>query len=311
MITSGGFVIKAAKELKPCYRLSPVSATSVAKNRNLPESGLIDDYFNGRFGHNYYYTLNGRSAIGEALKDIGITKNAKVAILTTSGNRYISRCVTDEIEKYCKWTRNLEEATGAILVNHEFGFPYSNLVSLKKYGLPLIEDCAYSFFSTDKYGQTGKAGDYIVYSFPKIFPVQCGGLLVSKKELKNPPEMEVGLKSYLRKVLSYYIMESETIKKKRLLNSETLEKKLGEMGFSPRFECNDAVIPGVFLFNTNGVINDHEELKKFMQDEGVECSVFYGEEAFFIPVHQNLCDDDLDYFCELLRIFIQGGYDNI
>ena len=29
---------------------------------------------------------------------------------------------------------------------------------------------------------------------------------------------------------------------------------------------------------------------------GIECSVFYGEEAFFIPVHQHLSEIDLDYF---------------
>ena len=48
-----------------------------------------------------------------------------------------------------------------------------------------------------------------------------------------------------------------------------------------------------------------DKLKIFMQSNGVESSIFYGEDAFFIPVHQNLKDLDLDYFVTLIEYFVK------
>jgi hypothetical protein len=47
-------------------------------------------------------------------------------------------------------------------------------------------------------------------------------------------------------------------------------------------------------------------LKAFMWSHGVESSVFYGEQAFFVPVHSRLGSDDLDYFFEVAREFFNG-----
>jgi hypothetical protein len=41
---------------------------------------------------------------------------------------------------------------------------------------------------------------------------------------------------------------------------------------------------------------------------GIECSVFYGEDAFFIPVHQRLEAADLDYFAAVFGEFLKGGH---
>ena len=46
-----------------------------------------------------------------------------------------------------------------------------------------------------------------------------------------------------------------------------------------------------------------DALKVFMWGHGVESSVFYGEQAFFLPVHARLGADDLDYFFEISRAF--------
>ena len=74
--------------------------------------------------------------------------------------------------------------TKVIFVNHEFGYPYHDLIRLKDYKLPIIEDCAGSFFSSDKDGSIGEVGDFVIYSFPKMFPLQVGGLLVSKHNIE-------------------------------------------------------------------------------------------------------------------------------
>jgi hypothetical protein len=43
----------------------------------------------------------------------------------------------------------------------------------------------------------------------------------------------------------------------------------------------------------------------------VESSVFYGKNAFFIPVHQNLNNNDFNYFFNLMKYFLRHiSHDN-
>ena len=50
------------------------------------------------------------------------------------------------------------------------------------------------------------------------------------------------------------------------------------------------------MFRTDNYQIDLPELKKYYWAHGVQCSVFYGEDAFFIPVHQALTDTGLELF---------------
>ena len=51
---------------------------------------------------------------------------------------------------------------------------------------------------------------------------------------------------------------------------------------------------------------DYPTLKELMQRNGVESSVFYGKNAFFVPVHQNLTKEDLDYMIKLLNYYSEN-----
>ena len=114
---------------------------------------------------------------------MGLKDDDIVTILTTSGNFYISSCVTEEIEKFCQWNREITPETKVILVNHEFGTIYPDMKNLVSLGIPIIEDCCPSFFSQDNDNKAGRYGDFAVYSFSKIFPIQFGGLLVNNNKL--------------------------------------------------------------------------------------------------------------------------------
>jgi hypothetical protein len=46
-------------------------------------------------------------------------------------------------------------------------------------------------------------------------------------------------------------------------------------------------------------------LRKHFWAHGIQSSIFYGEDAFFIPVHQALTAFDLDYFYESYESFLQ------
>lgn len=301
-----GFIINPYYELLPDYKISPFSTADISKNRKLPQSEDIDNYFCHRFGHErFFYTMNGRQSINLALTHYNLKPDDCVTIFTTTGNLYISSCVTNEIEKICKWSRKIEPNTKVIFVNHEFGFPYENIDQLNEYKLPIIEDCAHSFFSKDERSLIGRIGDFVIYSFPKMFPIQVGGLLVSNKNVRFDGAVDLSLLVYIKSVLSNFIKESDRIKENRKRNFNYLSNILLELNLSPRFKLSMCVTPGVYMFSTDKL--DLPKLKEFMYKHGIQCSVFYGERSFYVPVHQKLSLIDLDYFKEVIKAFTKKG----
>lgn len=293
----------------PCYRIGPFKTIDLSINHHLPQSNKIDDYFRKRFnGRDYAYTENGRRGINLALQSLNLKKNDIVTILTTSNNFYISSCVTAEIEKYCRWSREILPQTKVIFINHEFGFAYPHPQKLKGYGLPIIEDCANAFFTQDLDTNPGTVGDFVIYSFPKTFPLQVGGLIVADNlnDIKKKCLKDDELLRHIKDVLSTYIDTKEQIIKKRLFNYNYLKSEFLKLGFSQRFQVKEGTVPGVFMFKTEGLPIDLPALKNHFYAHGVQCSVFYGEEAFFIPVHQALVQDDLDYFVAVMKSFINN-----
>jgi hypothetical protein len=292
----------------PSYRIGPFRTADLSKNHCLPVSDLIEAYFNERFGDNsFIYTFNGRKAINIALSYYNLRKDDVVSILTTSGNYYISSCVTREIERFCRWNREIVPETKVIFINHEFGYPYKDLQKLTGLNLPVIEDCAASFFSNDKNCTIGRTGDFAIYSFPKMFPIQIGGLLVYNQKniiLDKEHKLQDNLLRYIKNVLSHYIKIEKEIVKQRILNYFHLKSKFDTLNLPERFSMETGSIPGVFMFRTDNYQIDLPELKKHFWAHGVQCSVFYGEKAFFIPVHQALSEHDMDYFYEIMKSFI-------
>ena len=305
---SNGFIINPYFELISDYKICPFSNKDMYINRSLPFSSSIEDYFSLRFNQKkYIYTLNGREAVHIALKSYNLKQDDVVTIFTTTGNFYISGCVTHEIEKFCKWSREIEPNTKLLFVNHEFGYPYQKLNELRKYNLPIIEDCAHSFFLEDNNLNIGTTGDFVIYSFPKMFPIQIGGLLVKNipGELIETSILEKKEKDYIRNVLSYYIKSKDDIIEKRIRNYSIISKKIRNLGIKERFENIEEIIPGVFIFKKEDHQIDLIELKKYFYAHGIQCTKFYGEESFIIPVHQSLNEEDLNYFIEVIKSFLK------
>ena len=165
--------------------------------------------------------------------------------------------------------------------------------------MPIIEDCAHSFFTQNN--DIGTIGDYVIYSLPKAFPIQLGGILKVKQDIALPCNSE--LEKYICGHLNNYIPLIDSIRAKRIDNFHFLTKELAPLGIIPYFNTNiQNDIPGTFLFKWHKNIN-YDQLKVFMQTNGVESSVFYGENAFFIPIHQGLDINEMSYMCELLKYF--------
>lgn len=298
--------------LLPTYRLSPFVTEAVSINSNLPADDYSVNYFNSRFGeNNWAITLNGREAIHSALKTYNLKKDDLVTILTTSENFYISSCVTKEIGNFCQWNREIVPETKIIFVNHEFGYPYSDMEKLVKTGLPIIEDCCTTFFSQDEQKKIGSYGDFALYSFPKFFPIQIGGIIVSNKPelIKHETKLKREELNYINNVISFYLRDISSLLKKREDNFKYALSLYKEIGFQERFEKNNAILPSSLMLKNNGIITDLPSLKVHLINHGIFSSVFYGEDSFFVPCHQNMTKFDIDYIFQSVINF-KHQYDN-
>ena len=217
-----------------------------------------------------------------ALDLLPLTADDIVTVITTSNNLYISACVTNEIEKYCKWSRNLEVNTKVVLINHEFGY-YSNDVGYyKSLGYVVIEDFAHSFYTAFSRDSSDNIGDYLIFSLSKYFSIQAGGILLCPKEyLPNLSKSDVS--DYCEKVVSGYVNQIERIARERLKNYHYYELLFNTLGLKPYFKMNKHDCPGVFCFTVSGSV-DLQEMKCHLNRQGIESSVLYGANAYLFLV---------------------------
>lgn len=302
------FVVNPDPFLLPTYRISPFKTEHIAQNASLKNDDFASTYFDKRFGkNNWIYTFNGREAIHLALEHYNLQPNDLVTILTTSENFYISSCVTKTVETFCHWNREIVAETKLILINHEFGYAYPEMEKVVATGLPIIEDCCTTFFSQDTTGKLGQYGDFSVFSFPKFFPMQFGGLLVANKNLplQESRLLEKEQIQFIQNTLSFHLKNENQLLKKRHENWDYAVKVFSKLGLTPRFSMNKNTVPSALLLNNNNSIKDLNAFKIYLNNNGIQNSVFYGEDAFFIPSHQNLETTDYDYFFNCIAAFQQ------
>jgi dTDP-4-amino-4,6-dideoxygalactose transaminase len=306
------FITNPDPFLLPSFRISPFLTSSLDRNLAIEDrfSSVCIEYFNQRFGEgNWMLTYNGREGIKLALESMQLPQETCVSILTPSNNKYISSCVTSTIEKSHTWNRHKSSNTSAFLVNHEFGYIYKNMEDLLEEGLPVLEDCCTTFFSQDEKNKVGKYGKFSVYSFPKFFAIQIGGLLVGERvgecvPLSNASVLSQAESHYILKVIGYEWDQVNQLLEKRKSNFEYAVSSFSSLGFSLRFPDHDLVVPSALLLNNHGIITDLPQLKKFLNAHGIQNSIFYGEDAFFLPCHQNLSKADIDYFAFVVTNYI-------
>lgn len=298
-------IINPEKFRQPSFFISPFRTSDLGENKTIIEkNNFTEEVYkknNLIFGTKHEYFLSGKEAINKALSHYKFDKEDEILILTTTSNSYISSCVTREIEKFCGWSREKTDKTKLIFIIHEFGKIYTDLKKVISYGLPIIEDCAMSLFSNNEEGLVGQYGDFTIYSIPKFFPIQFGGILRVNCENYNIND-DKPYKDYIKNLTFHYLQDEKKIRLKRKENNDYLISKLENLGFRSYFNYNNNETPSVCMFENNGY--DLPELKIFLQKNGVECSIFYGKDVFFIPTHQNLKTFELDFMINLIDFFI-------
>ena len=297
-----GFLISPAPFRLMNMTMSPFSTEDAFVNRKLWLKNKVTSVDTVEVnGHQGTVTRSATEALALALSQLHLVHDSEIWIETTTNNRYISSCVTNTIERFCKWSRNRTEKTVAILVVHEFGFVYPRMSDLVKLNIPIIEDAAYAMFSTGKEGMIGSWGDYVIYSLAKMFPMQAGGVLVCKNDVLLHRDMNLDESQYFSRCYRRYIGQREDIICQRIRNHTILKGLFADMGFESRFHPEQGEVPGAFMFKAPGY--NLAGLKIFMQSQGVECSVFYGEESFFVPCHQRMEECHLRYIADLVKWF--------
>ncbi|MEO6902176.1 MAG: DegT/DnrJ/EryC1/StrS family aminotransferase, partial [Bacteroidia bacterium] len=130
----------------------------------------------------YLFFEDGKKAINYIMSELGMNREDEVAILTTSDSSFVSSCVTCNIFNYSKISRTINSNTKLIYVIHEFGFPFEDIENIAIYAknnnIILVEDSAHSMDSYVNGKRLGSFGNYAIFSLPKTFPINRGGLLV-------------------------------------------------------------------------------------------------------------------------------------
>jgi dTDP-4-amino-4,6-dideoxygalactose transaminase len=265
------------------FQMGPFDAMAMAENFDLVRNRALPTLdWAAWFGPaaDFVLTRNGREAIDLALDDLDLARDDEILIVTTSGGPYISRCVTESIQRRCVWSRTRSPATRAIFLIHEFGFPAELPPDLACSGLPVIEDCAYAFGSTTAEGPAGRLGDYVIFSFSKSLPISYGGLLQAQRETPV--------------LLEHHLACAPAAFARRRLVYELYRQRFAEEGLQPLFSLTEGVTPHAFLV----ALPDQtvaEAMRPRLHAAGVISSVFYGGGGYFLPNHQRLSEAAVDY----------------
>lgn len=299
-----GYIINPFDFRSGSLYVSPFETNDAFINRQIwLESKLTAEPIIEFEGKKMSVTQSATKALELILKKLNLKSDDEIWIVTTSGNKYISGCVTKTIEMFCKWNRQKTDRTAAILVNHEFGFLYTEIDKLKEFELPIIEDKAYSLYSNFIEKEKNFVGDYTFFSMAKMFPMQAGGMIYSKTGMIFQEDLSADASKYYKSCFYHYNTNKEEIINKRKLISMLLQMELIGLGYMPRFISRPSEVPGACVFRASNI--DLQGLKIFMQRQGVECSVFYGEDSFYIPCHQKMDEKHINYITTLIKNFLK------
>ncbi len=301
--------LDTASMIRPNITISPFTHQTLGRR---PIGGKTDRAARVRqsllahLGREFMLTNSGRSALDLVMTEIGTAPSDVVTIFTSLGNSYVSGCVTRTIEKYCRWSMRIEPETKVLLVIHEWGIPHPGMDEICALGLPVIEDCAYAFASTDNGSNLGMRGKYSIYSLPKFFSVNFGGIVCGLAGSESVLHRDY--EDYICRYIENELRNIDVIISKRKSNWNYLKKLFGSVGAQPFFELTEGTVPGVFMFNADRSLN-LDRVKTCYGEHGIESSVFYGTGGYYIPCNQRLSRGAMEYMfavydkilCESLR----------
>jgi len=271
----------------------------------------IDDYFQKHFGRQGILTPNGRTAISVILQSLDLNPDDEIYVTTTFEKPNVSSCVTCTIFNFCKPSRVLTDKARAIFVIHEFGMPHPRIDELvmlaKQKGIPLVEDCAHTIDSRYNGRMVGQSGDYVICSFPKIFPVQYGGLLIGENLSYQPTDVQRAIIEQVKRTLPRYLSSLTEYSNRKRKNFRLLESRFKRIGLKPWFEINEEISPS---FHFPLVVDKFEKVIQKATESGIECGLWHGTNIVVLPAHQFLKEEHLERIFEVVKFVYEEGGSN-
>lgn len=290
--------------IEPHIRISPFIYTDLDRANEEVDERVAEHRLQEHLGRPCTLTFSGRHALALVLADARLSSDDTVTILTTTGNSYVSGCVTHTIGRLCRWSMKIEPSTRLIVVIHEWGIPYPRMDEALQTGIPVVEDCAYAFASTYAGEQLGRKGKYAIFSLPKFFPVNFGGLVCG---VHQPVAMLPEHRRVILNVVGSGIPRLASIIEARFAAWRYLESAFGEIGCAPTLPLGPGTVPGVFMFSPHADVVP-EDIKQANQFHGIECSVFYPWHAVYVPCHQQLTQGAMNYMVAVYEHARENGH---
>ena len=221
-------------------------------------------------GENLVFTSSGKHAIRLALKHLSAKRTNIVGIVTTSGNSYVSKCVTETISEYCDW--KMFDRSGKVdflFVIHEFGALHSkeSMDELRILNIPIVNDFAYSFLSLFMSRREDFASEINLTSLPKSFDINYGGIIHLPKSKIKCVDQELK-KSILEMVSMEF--DADAIQgniTSRKQNREYYKTVLPGYGYKVVWD-EEEICPGVGMIAPLRSTN-LQKLKNFLQRNGI------------------------------------------
>ena len=109
---------------------------------------------------------------------------------------------------------------------------------------------------------------------------------------------------YIENVISNILIQEKELLQIKKTNFDYASTKFEAMGFTLRFPKSIRTVPSVLLLKNNDIVKDLNSLKIFLNNNGIQNSIFYGEDAFFIPNHHMLSFIDINYFVSVIEYYL-------
>jgi DegT/DnrJ/EryC1/StrS aminotransferase family len=194
----------------------------------------------------------GRWLLAGVLASLGLRREDEIAILTTSGETYVSVCVSVTAFNHARISRMVTPATRVVILIHEFGYVLDGaaawIARWQADGITVIEDCAHVMGLTVDGAPVGGLGDFALYSLPKLIPVDAGGVLRARRPLELPALSTAQGEAARRaaEAAATYLPKIGWLNQRRLENAAAIERHLPRR--FARFRPSRCAIPWLFGF---------------------------------------------------------------
>jgi hypothetical protein len=251
------------------------------------------------FGTEFTYLPAAEYAILAGVKAMKVQPQDLVGIVSSVPESEPAPIIQAALGGYCHWTVDIYQDVKAILVNHRFGIPYQKIEDIMNRGVPVLEICLDSLNTLIGEQRIGTFGDWAVFDFTRIFPMQFGAVLVGEyfddqKVWDKFGCQDVDKRNEVREQLGVYwnqLPESNQRRRELWLEYERLFR---QVGMETLFPLDDNSIPSAFVFRTLSAYPP-QAIQERMAQFGITVEIDEKENWVALPCHQFITPNHRDY----------------